>query len=298
MQELALVRSRLKAVTGIRGVCSTLATVAAAKLSRTRDRAFGMRTYTQRLREIVARQLLTAREEGIDPAALSPLLTGRLVKRVMLLVIGTDQGLCGGYNLELDAELRRRIREWHADGVETSAIVRGERTARILRRDEAVEIVESTKWPRAGVIDDDVDRLLTATADAFTEGAVDEVWAVYAEHYSMIRRESRTVRLLPIDVREATGSVERYCYEHTREDVVAELLDVLVRLQIEDVMLEAFSAEQCARMITMQEATERADTALAELGVRYNRLRRESITADLTGVLAARRIRKEAANAS
>jgi F-type H+-transporting ATPase subunit gamma len=75
---------------------------------------------------------------------------------------------------------------------------------------------------------------------------------------------------------------------------VRELLGAFVRLQIEDVLLEAFASEQAARMVTMQEASERADKALASLRVHYNRLRRESITADLVGVLVAGRVRKEA----
>ncbi len=92
----------------------------------------------------------------------------------------------------------------------------------------------------------------------------------------------------------ATVSAEGWCYEPAQAPCVEELLRAFVRLQIEDVLLEAFASEQAARMVTMQEASERADRALAELRVHYNRLRRESITADLVGVLVAGRMRKEA----
>ena len=90
------------------------------------------------------------------------------------------------------------------------------------------------------------------------------------------------------------GSPEGWYYEPAQQPCVEELLAAFVRLQVEDVLLEAFASEQAARMVTMQEASERADRALADLRVHYNRLRRESITADLVGVLVAGRVRKEA----
>ena len=127
------------------------------------------------------------------------------------------------------------------------------------------------------------------------------MWACYTAFISTMRREPTVVRLLPV-MPEQAAAVERAARSpgewqlraRAADRACEELLDAFVRLQIEDVLLEAFASEQAARMVTMQEASERADRALAELRVHYNRLRRESITADLVGVLVAGRVRKEA----
>lgn len=303
MEKLADVRKRMSSVRGIGEVCRTLATVASAKLARTHERAKGARLYTARLREILARQQAASRAAGNNPAALSPLMAIRpQVSRIALVVIGADRGLCGGYNLALGREARAFAAGKSAEGVAVTAVVKGRRAETYLRRATDVPIGEASGWTRAGVTEEEVDALLNSMTQQFLSGEVDEVWACYTAFISTMRREPTVVRLLPVMPAEAaagaeglaTVSAEGWCYEPAQAPCVQELLRAFVRLQIEDVLLEAFASEQAARMVTMQEASERADRALAELRVHYNRLRRESITADLVGVLVAGRVRKEA----
>jgi len=300
MQQLNDVRSRMSSVTGIGEVCRTLSTVAAAKLATARERALGVRDYSGELRRMAARQQRAARRAGIEPETLSPLMESRPVSRVLVVVIGADRGLCGGYNLALGREAKRFLGVLHDRAGEVETLVIGHRAERYLQR--ACGIVPDDVWPwtRAGVTEEMVADLLELTVEAFTSRRVDEVWAVYTSFVSAIQRYPRLARLLPIA---ALGGTEddvdpvRWFYEPSRGLCVAEILEVLVRLQIEDVLLETYASEQAARMVTMQEASERADKSLEELRIRYNRLRREAITADLTGVLVAGRVRQVANDA-
>jgi len=307
MQKLADVRERMSSVQGIGEVCRTLATVASAKLAQTHARARGARAYAGRIRAILSRQQVALRASGTDVAALSPLLVEpQRVTTIELLVVGADRGLCGGYNLALGREARHFCTGRAAEGVEVSALVKGRRAEAYMRRATQVPIIEASGWTRAGVTAEEVDALVERIAGDFTSGAAHEVWATYTSFVSTMRREPVTVRLLPIKLSTAEplasatpGTVvgsepRRYFYEPAFEPCVAELLGAFVRLQVEDVLLEAFASEQAARMVTMQEASERADRSLADLRVHYNRLRRESITADLVGVLVAGRMRAEA----
>ncbi len=305
MEKLADVRTRMRSVQGIGEVCRTLATVASAKLARTHERARGARLYTARLRTILARQQAASRQAGRDPSRLSELMSVRpQVTRVMLLVVGADRGLCGGYNLALGRAARGFAEQRAVAGVEVTAVVKGRRAETYLRRATQVPIDEASSWPRAGVVADEVEALLDTLTSRFTSGEADEVWACYTAFLSTMRREPTVVRLLPVQPPEtlesqladelARSASEGWFYEPAQQPCVAELLRAFVRLQIEDVLLEAFASEQAARMVTMQEASERADRALADLRVHYNRLRRESITSDLVGVLVAGRVRKEA----
>ena len=299
MEKLADVRKRMSSVAGIGEVCRTLATVASAKLAQSHERARGARVYTGRLREILAAQQRAARIAGIDASTLSPLMAQSAeVRSIDLVVIGADRGLCGGYNVAVGKEARSFALYKLAAGIDVTAIVRGKRAETFMRRTTSVPIAEATSWTRNGVTDADVDWLLDRISEDFTSGKVDEVWACYTAFLSSVSREPAVVRLLPVmpaeDATTASDRVLAWQHEPAREPCVAELLHAFVRLQVEDVLLEAFASEQAARMVTMQEASERADRALAELRVHYNRLRRESITADLVGVLVAGRVRGEA----
>ena len=297
MEKLADVRKRMSSVAGIGDVCQTLATVASAKLAQTHARALGARIYTGRLREILAEQQRAARQEGVDATKLSPLMEQRAeVKRIELVVVGADRGLCGGYNIAVGREARTFALHKLAAGIDVVAVTRGRRAETYIRRATTLPIAEATAWTREGVAPADVEWLLGRITDDFLGGDVDEVWACYTAFLSAVRREPVVVRLLPVMPADDDGTPPRgWEYQPDRAACVEELLRAFVRLQAEDVLLEAFASEQAARMVTMQEASERAGRALADLRVHYNRLRRESITADLVGVLVAGRVRGEAA---
>ena len=300
MQKLADVRGRMASVEGIGEVCRTLATVASAKLAQTHERARAARAYAACIRGIIARQQAALEASHIEPAELSPFLAQReSVAKIELLVVGADRGLCGGYNLALGREARSFAAGKAAEGVEVSALVKGRRAELYLHRATQVPIVDASAWTRGGVTPAEVDALVERTTSDFVSGVADEVWATYTSFVSTMRREPMTVRLLPItlvddDAQSAEERSTRWFYEPALAPCVSELLGAFVRLQIEDVLLESFASEQAARMVTMQEASERADRSLVDLRVQYNRLRRESITADLVGVLVAGRMRGEA----
>jgi len=106
------------------------------------------------------------------------------------------------------------------------------------------------------------------------------------------------VRLLPIELPPSDGepaaAAERWFYEPSARALLDELVAVYARAQLCDLLLESYASEQGARMITMEEATERADRTLQEYRVQHNRLRREAITIDLLGALFASRAAEDA----
>jgi len=309
MQKLVEVRKRVSTVRSIRSVASVLATVASAKLSRARERAAGVRAYAERMRAIVRRQQVAAVAAGVDLVVLSPFLQPHdEIHRVLLLHITGDRGMCGAYNSAIDREAGIFVRSRLADGVAVMAIAKGLKGEKYLRRRTEAEVVAAGGWPRGGVLPNEVDSLCDRLSDAFLSGDTDEVWCTYTRFYSPLRRYPTTVRLLPLtfesaDLADVTGAAvtlpEQWFYEPDREAIVNELLGIFLRLQVFDVLLESFAAEQGARMVTMEEATERADRSLQELTVAYNRLRRETITTDLLGVLVGNAVREadEAATA-
>ncbi len=301
MQKLVEVRRRMGTVRSIRSIARTMATVAAAKLSRTRERAAGMREYTEAMRSMVQRQQAYAEAQGLDLRGLSPFLEPRVVSKVLLLHLSGDRGMCGAYNVAINRVAAHFVARMVERGASVDVIAKGGKGERYLARKTAAKVVEAQGWPRAGVTPEEIDAMEERLRTAFMTGGYDEVWCTYTRFYSPLRRQPRAVRLIPLVLQgpheggadaNAQPTPERWFYEPDMERIVAELLAMLLRLQVEDVMLEAYASEQGARMITMEEATERADRTLHELGVLHNRLRREVITTDLIGVLFASRVRE------
>jgi F-type H+-transporting ATPase subunit gamma len=295
VSKLLELRQRIRTVEGIQAITRTLATVAAARLSRTRRRAAGLRAYARRVREMVLHQQAWLARTGLSLGAMSSLLRERApIRAVAVLVIASDRGMCGGYNLEA-CRLGATVRQQHAQaGRRIRLLLKGRKAVSYFRRSRA-EIFEETRWPRQGVTTEEVERLLARLLDLYRSRKVDAVYAVYTEFHSAIRRRPRALRLLPVELpapppaSPAAAAIARWHYEPGLPALVDELIAMYLRVQLYDVLLESYASEHGARMITMEEATERAERSLQEYRVAHHRLRREAITTDLLGTLFAAR---------
>lgn len=293
MPRLVEIRHRIGVVRNIETVARTMATVASAKLSKTHERAIGMRAYMERVRRMVAHQALAA---GEDLASLTPYYRAEESGGpVLALVLSGDRGMCGGHNLAVSRLAADLADTCATAGREVAFIAKGLKGARYLERRENTNVLRSEGWPKAGVTPAEVERLAAELSAAFLDGGYSRIVCVYTRFISTVRGEPTVETLLPLPLEvgaaDGPGSYVRWCYEPERREAIEALLDAYLTLQVEDVMLESFASEQAARMITMEEASERARTALRELTVCANRVRREAITTDLIGVLYAARMR-------
>lgn len=302
MQKLVELKQRIKTVANIQTVTRTLATVSAAKLSRTRRKAAAMRIYAAKIREIVLNQQRQMEQFGMTLEQVSELVAEKdVVRRIALLVVAGDRGMCGNYNIAATRLARAFINARRREGKQVYLIVKGRKAMRYLRH-EREWIVHSEGWRREGVVGEDVERLLGMAGRMFGAHAVDEVYAVYTRFYSPIKREPSIVRILPMR-REAwrpgkdelpeevdLQDDEKWAYEPSFKELMEELIWTYLRVLVFDILIESYTSEQGARMITMEEATERAEKTLREYRIRHNRLRREVITTDLIGVLFAAQV--------
>ena len=302
MGKLLELRQRIRAVEQIQTITRTLATVAAAKLSRTRRRAAGLRAYAGSIRGILSRQQHHIACQGLDLGAMSGLLgETRPVRTIALLVVTGDRGMCGGYNLEA---CRFALEFWNASrkaGKQVRFVLKGRKGSEYFAKRRA-EILHREAWGRAGHSASEVERLLELLLRLYFSGEADAIYAVYTEFHSPIRRRPRAVRLVPVPLPEPAPEEEpgkgarKWYYEPNFAELMDELVAVYLRVQLHHVLLASYASEQGARMMTMEEATERADKALQDYRVRHNRLRREAITTDLLGALFASRAAEAAAS--
>jgi F-type H+-transporting ATPase subunit gamma len=304
MGKLHELRQRIRAVESIQAITRTLATISAAKLSRTRRRAAGLREYARAVREILAHQQQYLASRGLELESLSPLLCERRpARRVVLLVLTGDRGMCGGYNLaacRLALEFRAATLK---AGRTVGLVLKGRKGYEYFTRRRA-EILHQEGWRRGGSWPDEVERLLRMLLGFFRSGEADAIYVVFTEFHSPVRRRPRTVRLLPVRLSAPEAGetpdepIRKWHHEPGLPGMIEDLLAVYLRVQLHEALLASYASEQGARMITMEEATERADKALQEYRVRHNRMRREAITTDLLGTLVASRVGGEAASAA
>lgn len=285
MAKLVELKERIKALHDIRTVARTLATVSAAKLAANRRRAAGLREYARELEEVVMAQqgAIAARGGVVDRVLCEP----ARVERVALLVITGDRGMCGGYNLAL---CHAALELWQARqraGQEVRLLFKGGKGERWFHKHggEASLVVG---WQRGGVGAAEVDELLARLVGELRAGDVDEVHVAYTRFHSPLRCEPVVARFLPV-VRRPPPPPRAWSYEPSFAEVFEPLLAEHLRVRLSDVLLESYASEHGTRMVTMEEASERAEKSLAACRVRYHRLRRESITLDLLGVLSAAR---------
>jgi len=293
MSKLLELRERIRTVENIQTITRTLATVASARLARARRRATGMRTYARTLREILHRQQAHLPGAGAYRAGPLSLLEHRSpVRNVVLLVLTSDRGMCGGYNLDLCRCALGFWEERRKAGQRVRFVLKGTRGARYFARLGA-EILHEDAWRRELIGRTEIERLLGLLLSPYRAHVVDEVHVAYTEFRSPIHRVPRVVRLFPLELgpgkEEAPPGGEWWFYEPLAREVLDELIAVYARAQLCDVLLESYASEQGARMITMEEATERADRTLQECRAQHNRLRRETVTTDVVGALLAAR---------
>lgn len=302
MAKLVELRQQIKTVENLKSITGTLSTVAAAKLSRTRNKADGLRVYSERMRRILFDQyesLSGQGEQGRGPGGsdVSPLLESRPEgSKRTLFVITSDRGMCGNYNVAVERLALEFRDESERAGKQVSIVAKGQKGVKYFKK-RGADICHSEHWDRAGVTTDDIERLLETLVDRYLSGEADEVYCAYTRFYSPTRTRPVIIRMLPISLGSTDATrvsaegggveapVDKWFYEPSFNEVIRELLAIYLRVQVYDVLLESYASEQGARMITMQEATERADTILQEHQVTYRRLRRDAITIDLLGVL-------------
>jgi F-type H+-transporting ATPase subunit gamma len=300
VQKLLELKRRMATIRNIQTVTRTLATVSSAKLSRSRGRASGMRLYADRMRLALQRQQGYLSSRGEDLAGLSPYLAPhRKISDILLLHISSDRGMCGSYNLAVNRRALKFVQHQKDAGRKVTAMCKGLKGERYVRRRGLAPVSYAEAWSRAGVQDEDVDRFFHMVTEPFLAGEVQEVYATFTQFYTPIHRQPRAIRLLPVHNGSLHGTMptEQWSYEPGFGDVLSELIEMFVRCQIEEVLLQSYASEQGARMITMEEATERAAVALHDCQILHNRLRREAITTDLIGVLFAAQLRQEEAAA-
>jgi F-type H+-transporting ATPase subunit gamma len=282
MPSLKAVRTRIASVKSTQKITRAMKLVAAAKLRRAQDAIIAARPYAQALAEAVAEVAARAGDDA------HPMLQQREGRRLAVITLTSDRGLCGGFNTNICRATHRfveeRIKSKAADDVQVDVVGRKGRDyfrrRRIKIAHEFPGVVGDAALDRAR------DLALTVGSD-FIEGRVDGVFLVYNEFKSAMSQRVVTERLLPIAPAAASSEAGHtdFLYEPGKKELLNQLLPLYVQSQIYRAFLESIASEFGARMTSMDNATTNASEIIDRLTLQYNRARQAAITKELMEIV-------------
>jgi len=276
MPSLKALRKRISTVRSTQKITKAMKMVAAARLRRAQDAAERARPYAGKLAETFA--VVAA---GIEAEA-HPLLARREERRIDLVVLTSDRGLCGGYNANLLRFAENFVRQRSA---QTAITVVGRKGLEYYWRRNATIVRH-----RVGVLSTPVPELTRDLAAAITErfvsGETDAVFLVYSRFRSAISQIPTVTPLLPVTLPETEGPPVDYIFEPDRAALLDLLLPRYVQAVITQGLLEAIASEHGARMTAMDNATTNASEMIGRLTLVMNRVRQAAITKELMEIVS------------
>jgi F-type H+-transporting ATPase subunit gamma len=237
-----------------------------------------------KFKEVIGR-LAAGVEEGGEYELLNP---REEVKKIELVLVTADRGLCGSFNNNLILTAERFIREKQSAGIEVSLITVGRKGADYFRR-RKVQI----RRRMTGVLNkpsyDDASSLGRELIEMFESGECDEVYVVYSRFLSMVRQVATLVKLLPItpeglEKGEEAGYFE-YLFEPSHQALLTDLLPSFLYIQLLEHFYQTSVGEHAARMAAMENATSNCKELVRSLTLIYNKARQAGITKELMDIV-------------
>jgi F-type H+-transporting ATPase subunit gamma len=292
MPSLKELKNRIASVKSTRKITSAMKMVAASKLRRAQESAEEARPYAERM----ARMMASLCSNIVVTESSPRLLAGTGQNDViMLLVVTSDRGLCGGFNGFIVRETRKLIRSYESEGKTVKLICVGRKGRDLLRREHATKIVASF---------DDLGRKRVGFADAndismtlnkmFEAGEFDVCRMVFNKFKSALTQIVTVKQIVPVAMDADIVANENdpatikpvYDYEPDEETILAELLPRSLAMQVYGALLESAAGEQGARMTAMDNATRNAGEMINKLTLNYNRSRQAYITKELIEIIS------------
>ena len=205
------------------------------------------------------------------------------VKKIGVIVMASDRGLCGGFNSNTFKELEKLINKYKSENVKVSVIAVGRKTRDYCKRRrinidaEYIQMIPETMLEKAKDISENV-------VQFYLDDIYDEVYIIYSKFVSAIEFDLKLERLLPLERREASTN-EEYIFEPSIEGVLRSLLPKSINIQIYQSLLENTASEHSARMTAMKSASDNAKDIIEKLTLDYNRVRQSIITQEISEIV-------------
>lgn len=276
------IRSKIASIKNTQKITRAMEMVAASKMRKTQDRMRASKPYASKIYEVV-RHIARASSEYHHP-----FMSRREAKRVGLIVVTSDRGLCGGLNANLLREALLATRDWHQDGKEVQLCVIGRKGQGFFRR-VGGQVVASVDQLGDMPSIQDLIGAVKVMLDAFYAGEIDALHVISNQFVNTMTQKPLLKQLLPLPIdeqdKEQLGHHWDYIYEPDSKEILDELLERYIEMQVYQAVVENIACEQAAKMIAMKSATDNAGELIKEFQLAYNKARQAAITQELAEIV-------------
>ena len=289
MANLKEIKRKIGSVKNTQKTTNAMKLVSSAKLKRTEELARKSRVYAEKLTELlneIAGKMQNANAEGIDNIYFKD---DKNPKKVDIVFITADKGLCGGFNSQTIKRVNTLLSEYQAKGAKVRLRAVGRKGVdyfkfnQIELSDEVIGLSASPDFKQAS-------EFISEIADAYVNGDTDKVIIVHNGYVNMITQEMKVDFVLPVDSSTLALETASTSELEIEPDDDNTLLDALVKRYVEYTMyyalIDSLAAEHSSRMQAMDAATKNAKEMVKELNVKYNKARQESITTELIEIIS------------
>jgi F-type H+-transporting ATPase subunit gamma len=286
--QLKEVRNRIKSVQSTQQITKAMKMVSAAKLRRAQDAIIQMRPYANKLQEMLSN--IVSNAEGGDAGL--ELATERSVEKVLIIVITSDRGLCGGYNANISKLAKQVIDEKYAGQLKKGKVdiwgIGKKGVEFFQRRGYKVNVDHRDTLHQISL--SNVQNVAETAVKAYLNKEYDVVELVYSRFKNAATQLLTIERYLPIPktVEQAGKKVSKadFIFEPAKDLLIAELMPKILNTQLFKAILDANASEHGARMTAMDKASENAEDLIKTLKISYNRARQAAITTELTEIVS------------
>ena len=276
------VRDRIASVKSTQKITAAMKLVSAAKLRRAQTAIEGMSHYSDKLNGMLASFL------GSGTGFTTELAVKRDCKRVAVIAVASDTGLCGTFNTNVINRVRAVLDGYMASNVEVEVYTVGKKMHDAVKKlgyTPHEELMSQSSTPQYSEVAI-VARNLMAR---FSDGAIDKVEVVYSHFKSAAKQEPVNEILLPVELKMAEADSQAavdYIVEPGRDELLGALVPKVVEVKMQTALLDAVAAEHAARVLAMQIATDNATDLISELTLEYNKGRQQAITNELLDIMS------------
>jgi len=277
------VRSRISGVKKTQKITRAMKMVAAAKMRRAQSAVLAARPYANKLQELLGHLVVQV------PAEAGPLMTAREVHRAALVVLTTDRGLCGAFNANILKaallHLDTKYPGWNSEG-RVKIVCIGKKGADFFSK-KGLSIVARHIGVTNPLVFASAQGITRGIVEGYLAGEYDRVELIYNEFKSVSQQRIAVNQLLPFTAEEPErANPVDYIYEPFKEQILEAIVPKYLNFAVWRALLESNAAEQGARMVAMENATENANEMVRSLQLQYNKARQASITKELLEVVS------------
>jgi F-type H+-transporting ATPase subunit gamma len=285
MTGLKEIRRRIRSIKKIQKITTAMYMVAASGLRKARERAENFRPYFENIRVLVSK---TGENQILSR---NPIFQEKAIKKGLYIVITGDQGLAGGYNINVIKEALE-----HMPYGERFFVAVGKKGSIFLRNRGYTLLEELNNNGREDEVSKHIGKKVL---QLYSSGEMDAVYLAYTEFVTTLKQEPKVIRLLPVDIKEfmkndgSEGEQEGYLFEPSPDEVLKGLIPLYLSSQIYGALLESKASELASRMTAMDSATDNARNLIDSLTLSYNRIRQGAITGEISEIVGGAEALKE-----